>query len=189
MTVTSNTIANQAVQLMGGNQPAVSGMAPTFDSSTNGKALQNLYAPTVAAVARQYEWGFARTVNALVVTGNAAPFPWAYEYSYPAQCVQIWQLAPAALADPNDPLPINWIDGSNLVGGTQSRVIWTNQANAQAIFNANPAESTWDALFRQAVVELLARVLSLATAGKPDLAQSLLESSSGFTQIAEGRDG
>lgn len=185
---TSNDIANEAIQLMGGNQSAVTGLAPNFDNSTTGKALQKLYAPTVAAVARQSEWGFARQIVTLVLTGNAAPFPWAYEYAYPTNCVQVWQLSPAALSDTNNPLPVNSAVGNATVSGAQAKVIWTNLASAYAVINANPLESTWDALFRQAVIRLLASALSLAIGGKPDLAQSMLESGGAFETLAESRD-
>ena len=47
MTVTSNTIANQAIFLIGGNTPPVTGFAPTFDNSTAGVALHELYAAAV----------------------------------------------------------------------------------------------------------------------------------------------
>ncbi len=184
-TATSNSIANEAINLIGDNQPSVTGYAPTFDSSAAGKALQQLYAPTVAAVARQHEWDFARTNAALSLTGNLAPFPWAFEYAYPAQCVQIWQLAPASLTDPNDPLPVNWIAGNS----SQGRVVWTNLAGALAIYNANPPEAIWDALFRESVVRLLASGLAMALAGKPDVAKDLLESGGAFSQMAESRDG
>ena len=185
---TSNDIANEAIQLMGGNQSAVTGLAPTFDNSTTGKALQRLYAPTVAAVARQHEWDFARKTAALALSGNAAPFPWAYEYNYPAECVQLWQIAPASLLDVNNPIPINFTVGNAVVGGSQSKVIWTNLQGALGVYNANPQETTWDALFRQSVVRLLSSVLALSTAGKPDLAQSMLESGGAFETLAESRD-
>ena len=188
MAATSNDIANEAVQLMGGNQPFVTGLAPNFDSSVTGKALQKLYAPTVAAVARQSEWGFARQMVALALTGNVAPFPWTYEYAYPANCVQVWQLTPSALSDTNNPLPINSVVGNAVVAGVQSKVIWTNLASAYAAINANPLESTWDSLFRQAVVRLLASALAMAIGGKPDLAQTMLESGGAFESLAESRE-
>ena len=188
MVTTSNDIANEAIQLMGGNQPFVTGLAPNFDSSVTGKALQKLYAPTVATVARQHEWDFARQTVALALSGNVAPFPWAYEYVYPANCVQLWQLAPAALTDANNTLPINSAVGNAIVGAAQAKVIWSNLQNANAVINSNPLEATWDALFREAVVRLLASALAMAIGGKPDVAQSMLESGGAFETLAEGRE-
>jgi len=185
---TSNDIANQAIQLIGDNQPAVTGFAPSFDSSAAGQALQKLYAPCVATVMRQFGYDRARAQIALALTGNAAPYPFAFEYAYPAGCVQIWQLMPPSLPDINNPLPQNWSVGNNVVAGVQQPVIWANLASATAWFNNNPAESTWDSLMREAIVRLLASELSLALEGKPDLSQSFLEQGGAFQGLSETRD-
>jgi hypothetical protein len=186
--VTSNDIANQAIEYTGNNQPLVTGNAPGFDGSPNGIILQKIYAPAVATVARQWGWDLARNSFALVPTGNAAPLGYAFEYAYPPNGIEVWQLTPQfPLADPNNPLPVNWNIGNAIVAGTQSKVIWTNLANAQAVYNNNPNENTWDALFREAVVRLLASELAMAGTGRPDTSQALLESGAAFESIGEGR--
>jgi hypothetical protein len=189
MSVTSNDVANQAITAMGGNQPLVVGNAPNFDNSTAGKALARIYTPCVQTVMREWEWDFSRNTIALVVTGNVAPFPWTQEYGYPPNGIQVWQLAPAVLADANNPLPINWEIANAVVSGTQARVVHTNLANALAIYNNSPSEATWDALFREAVVRLLASELAIAIAGKPETSQLMLESGSAFESLAEQRQG
>ncbi len=187
MPTTSNTIANEALQLVGDNdQKPVTGEAPTFDNSTAGVALQLLYAPAVAAVARQYEWDFARKVITLVLSGNAAPFPWAFEYSYPPNGIQVWTLMDVA-SDPLYPLPTSFDVGNTLVATQQVKVIHTDLANARAVFNNNPLPDVWDPLFHQAVVRLLASALAMALAGKPDVAQSYLETGGAFETLGEGR--
>lgn len=188
MPVTSTDIANQALQMMGGNQPSVTGVSPTFDNSPAGKALQKIYAPCVQTVGRQFGWDFARAAVTLTLSGNAAPLGWLFEYLYPTGGVQVWQITPAALTDANNPLPINWAVGNAVVGPNQKKVIWTDQANARAYYNNNPTEDTWDPGFREAVVRLLASELSLALAGKPDAMQVLLSSGGEFEKMAEGRD-
>jgi len=185
---TSNDIANRAIMMMGGNQPAVTGVAPTFDSSTNGVALSRLYYSTVRTVMRQFSWDFSRNIVSLTLTGNVAPFPYIYEYAYPTNAVQVWQLTPATLADANNPLPINWSVANAIVGSNQTRVIHTNLQNAQAVIDNFPSENTWDDLFTEATVRLLASNLALATAGKPDLSKDLLESGGGFESIGQERD-
>jgi hypothetical protein len=187
MPATSTSVANEAVALMGGNQPPITGGAPTFDQSTAGKAAALLYVPTVNAVSRQFGWDFARTSVLLTLSGNVAPLPWAFEYNYPAG-VQVWQLMPNVLADANNPLPVDFAVGNAVVAGNQARVIWTNQATARAFYNGNPSEATWDDLFHQAVVRLLSSSMALAIAGKPDLAMALLESGSAFETVAESRE-
>lgn len=193
MAITSNDIANQAIQYPGDNQASVQGLYPNFDNNntTLGKILNRLYGPCVQTVGRQFGWDFARNIVALTASGNAGPFGPAggfqYEYLYPGNGVQVWQLFPAAAADVNNPLPVNWSVGNNIVAAAQVKVIWANQAAAGAAYNNNPNEGTWDPGFREAVVRLLASELAMAGAGKPDLAQSLVESGSGFEQIAEQR--
>lgn len=187
MTATSTDVANEAIQLMGGNQPLVTGVAPNFDSSTNGVILSKIYVPAVQTVARQFAWDFGRNISPLNLTGNTAPFPWAFEYFYPASAVQIWQLVPPSFDDANNPLPTTWSVGNALFQGIQRKVIWTDLANALVVANNAPAESTWDPLFREAVVRLLASGLAMASAGKPDTAQAMLESGAAFESLGEGR--
>jgi hypothetical protein len=188
MTVTSNDVANQAIQDIGNNMPQVNGQAPTFDNSPAGVALQRFYAPTVATVGRQFGWDFARNTATLSLSGNPAPAGWLYEYLYPSNGIEVWQLMPTPpFADANNPLPVNWNVGNTLVASVQTKVIWSNLANAQVTYNNNPSESTWDPLFREAVVRLLASVLGMAIAGRPDSAAAYLESGAAFENIGEGR--
>lgn len=188
MPVTSNEIANQAIQLIGDNQPLVTGFAPNFDSSAAGVALSKLYIPVVQTVGRQFAWDMARSTVALSLSGNIAPFPWSFEYLYPPNGIEVWQLHPGNLGDVNNPLPENWSIGNAIITGQQQRVVWTNLANAFATYNNSPNENTWDSLFREAVVRLLASELSTALAGKPDFAQMYLESGSAFETVGEGRE-
>jgi hypothetical protein len=189
VSVTSNDIANQAIQIIGDNQPPVTGVAPNFDTSAAGIALSKLYTPCVQAVARQFGWDFTRNTVALTPSGNAAPFPWTVEYNYPSNGVEIWQLTPPNLSDPNNPLPVNWAVANTVVLGVQTRVIHANLVGALAVYNNAPAESAWDSLFREEVVRLLASELAMALAGRPDTAQSLLDSAGGFGSLNEGRMG
>ncbi len=191
MAVDSNSVANEAIALMGDNQPRVTGQSPTWDSSTAGIALQNLYAPCVATVARQFGFDFARRVATLVASGNAGPFPYGFtgEYLYPSNGIEIWELLPAVQLDVNNPLPSTWGVGNTLVGLVQTKVIWTSILAPLATYNNNPAEATWDSLFREAVVRLLASELASAIASKPETEASFLNSAAGFTKIAETRNG
>lgn len=185
--VTSTDIVNQAIQLIGDNQPLVTGTAPTFDNSVAGKAAAALYTPCVQTVGRQWGWDFARNTASLTLSGGVAPFPWTFEYLYPGDGIEIWQLAPPALSDPNNPLPIDWDVANKLVGMVQKKVLFCNVANVLAIYNNMPNESTWDPLFREAVVRLLASEMAMAITGRPDTAQALIESGAAFETIGEGR--
>jgi hypothetical protein len=194
MALTATDIVNEAIMLVGDDQPLVTGVAPTFDSSVAGKAAQKLYYLCVRAVGRQFGWDFARNQFPLVVTGNMPPLGYTYEYAYPSfaglNAVQIYQLVPPfPLADPNNPAPVDWTVGNAVVSGTQAKVIWSNLQNASVICNNNPSESTWDPLFQQAVVRLLASSMAMAIAGKPDVAESMLQSGSAFETLGESRMG
>jgi hypothetical protein len=183
----STDIANEAIQLIGDNQPTIVSAAPNWDDSAAGKALRAVYASVVATVGRQFGWDMARSRVVLAQSGNIPPAPWSYEYLYPTNGIQIWQLSPPS-PDPNNPLPVNWSVGNVLVNSVQTKVIWTNQALAQAVYNNNPSEAVWDPLFRQSVVRLLASELAMALAGKPDTSQTQLEVGGAFTSLAETRD-
>lgn len=189
MAVTSNDIANQALQLVGNNAPAVTGFAPNFDSSAAGIALSKLYAPCIQTVGREFGWDFARKQVALALTGNTAPAQWSYEYGYPGNAVEVWQLLPSSGIDPNNPLPQRWAIGNAIVSGAQQRVIWSDLQNALANYNDNPNENSWDSLFREAVVRLLASELNIALAGKPDTSQMQMEAGTAFTGAGMGRQG
>jgi len=188
MTLTSTAVVNQALVDIGNDGPPVTGVAPNFDSSTAGQAAAKIYVDTVKAVARQFSWDFARQNAALSLSGNIAPFPWAFEYVYPSNCIQLWQLVPPTLADPNDPAPVRWAVGNAVVNSNQTRVIWSNLQNAKAFFNGNPAEAAWDSLFTETVVRILGSKLAMALEGKPDTSQSMLETAGAFQGIGVERD-
>ena len=189
MSFTSNDVANQAIALVGDNIPPVAGYAPTFDSSAAGTALSKLYTPCYQTVAKQFNWDFTRNIFTLSTTGNTPPFGWTYEYVYPAAAIEIMQIQPTTLVDANNPLPQNWVIGNAVVSGAQTKVIWSNLANARVVMNNAPSEATWDVGFREAMVRLLASELAMALFGKPDISQGYLESGSAFESIAETRTG
>ena len=180
-------VVNEALGIIGFDGALVTGAAPSFDTSIAGKNAARLYVPCVQAVARQFEWDFARHVDSLALSGNAAPFPWLYEYAYPTFAVQVWQVAPPSLADPNNPLPIEHAVGFALVASVATKVIWTNQQSAKAVYNGLPPVSVWDAGFRAAVVRLLSSEFAMAGPGKPEAAQSAMEAYGAFVGAASER--
>lgn len=190
MPLTATNIVNQACQLIGDNIPLVTGVAPTFDSSTAGKAAAQLYTLCVQAVGRQFGWDFARNQVALSASGNVGPFPMGYtgEYLYP-NGVQLWQLyGDLTVGDAiNNPAPVNWTVGNTLVSAVQKKVIWTSVPAPVALYNNAPAESTWDPLFQMSVVRLLASAMAMAIAGKPDVAEAMLQSGAAFESLGESR--
>lgn len=188
----SNTVANQALDLVGNNSPKVSGFAPTWDSSPAGKVLQDIYAQTVGATQRQFGWDASRRMITLVLSGNTGPYlagQFDNEYLYPGNGVEIWEVQPAAPIDKNDPLPYNYTVGNTLVNGVQTKVIWTDVDDAVAIYNNNPAEAVWDFGFTEAVVRALASKLALALAGRPETASLMGQTAQQAAAINASRNG
>lgn len=186
---TPTDIVNRALNFQGNRNAPVTGTYPNFDNSPSGVAAQLLYPQVVGEVLREFEFDFTRGTDALVLTGNVAPFPWAFEYTYPAAALEIWQVMPATLADVNNPLPINWSVGNALVASVQVRVIWANLVAARAVFNNNPRVETWDASVTDAIVRRLASAFALALSGAGERAENLLRGSAASVEIAKGRDG
>lgn len=188
MALTSTDVVNAAIQEIGDNQPPVTGTAPNFDNSAAGVAAAQLYTKCVQTVARSYGWDFARNNYNLVLSGNAAPVGWAFEYLYPTNGVQVRQLMPAAIADANDPRPVDWNVGNSAVGGVSVKVVWANLANAKALITNQPPESTWDPLFVESVVRLLASEMAMALEGRPDTARDQMAAFGQFEQAGAERD-
>ncbi len=190
MTVSATDIVNQALMMIGGNQPPVTGNAPLFDNSAAGKAAAQLYTPCVQTVGRQYGWDMARNTVALVLATGTAPAPWARQFLYPTNGIQVWQIFTTAGLDPNNPLPVNFVVANALISAVQTKIILCNLAatNAVAVYNNNPSETLWDPGFREAVVRLLASEMAMAIGGKPDAMTALLSSGSAFETIGEKRD-
>src|ERR1039458_8109532 len=82
------------------------------DGTPAAKYAAVIYAPTVQLMLREIDPAFARFTAALTIAVNPPNYPpWAWEYTYPADCVRLRQVGPpgsgtGALADPNDPRPI-----------------------------------------------------------------------------------
>lgn len=186
---TSTDIANQALTLSGNDGPPITGVAPNFDDSPAGQAAAKFYTPCVQTVARQFGWDFSRNTVALGLSGNSAPVPWSYEYLYPTNGVEVRALLPGTIADPNDPLPVNYIVANNAVSGIAKRVIQTNLANAVAVYTNQPNEDTWDAVFREAVVRLLASEFADALNSKPDTARAMMTQAEQFVEVGTTRGG
>lgn len=186
---TPTDIVNQAIQYIGNNQKPVTGSYPTFDTSVAGVAASYLYGPCVQTVMKQYGWDFGRTVAALTASGNTAPLPWSQEYLYPTDGLTILQLLPPSLSDKNNPAPIEWTVANVLVTSIPTKVIWTNQATASAVYSNFPPPNVWDVGFREAVARLLASELAMAIFGKPDVSEKNLEGAGAFEAAAEGRPG
>lgn len=203
--VQSVDIVNRAIGLIGDNQPLVTGSGnyptPTFDTSPAGLAASVIYVDAVNTMARQHSYDCLRKTLALVLTGRVAPFPWAYEYQYPADMIQLWQiipgsalppagnLAPVWMLDNNDPKPTRWSVATDTISGIVTKVILSNDAGALAVYGAMPNENVWDAGFTHTVVRFLASELAMAIAGRPETSARELQNTGQFAAMAQRRSG
>lgn len=181
-------IVNRAIQLIGDNQAPVTGTEPNFDTSAAGVAAKYLYPGVVQTVAKRFGWDFARNVAALVIAGTP-PVNWAFQYAYPTNGIEVRQLMPAAITDPDNPLPVSWTIANATIASVPTKVIWTNLASAVAVFTNNPPVALWDAGFVEAVVRLLASEMAMAIPGKPATSQAQLDAFTGFEKEGMERAG
>lgn len=77
------------------------------------------------------KWSFAKTILTLAPTGNKVT-GWAYEYTYPTDCLKALEIAKSNKNDPDIPFQAGSTIDYNT--GVQKRVIWTNQEAAQLVF-------------------------------------------------------
>lgn len=185
--LSATDIVNRAVQLIGDNQPPVTGTAPNFDTSSAGQAAKYLYPDVVQTVAKRYGWDFSRNTAALAITGTPPP-NWTYQYAYPTNGLEVRQVMPA-VPDSNDPKPVSWTVANATIAGVPTKVVWANEANAVAVFTNQPPEALWDAGFVEAVVRLLASGLAMAVAGRPLTSQGQMDAFESFEREGVTRDG
>ena len=196
--ITSNDIVNEAIQIIGNNQPYVTGTFPNFDTSPSGKAAAKTYQSVCSSVMRQTEWDFLRSTAILNArTSGTIPAPWRCEYDYPVDqfgnpVPQIWQILPYNVPTDDinmNPISYNWVVGYSS-DSPPAKVIWTNLRNAQVVYTRNPVgfETYWDALFRQAVVRMLASELAMAVSARPDTSRDAYETGGQFIQAGANRD-
>lgn len=188
MPVSESDIVNQAIALIGDKTPPVTGTAPNFDDSPAGIAARYLYPAAVAFVAKTFEWDYARRWIALELSGQGAPLDFQFEYLYPTNGIEVWQVYTIPVV-PMDPRPTTWVIANALVNGVQTKVIWTNAANARAIYNNNPGPDVWDAAVREAIVRHLASEMAMALAGRPETSENMLQSGAAARGLAETREG
>ena len=181
------SVVNTALELIAAQQQITS----LTDGSPAASAANVIYAPVVQLVLRDLDPDFARFTAALALSGAATPVPpWAYEYLYPADCVRVRQVRPAAGSyNINDPQPVRSAVAFDVISAVNTKVILTNQANALLVYTSlTPTEAQWDAQFAEAVSRRLANPLAMALSGRPDFAEELLSQAQEMAATAEAVD-
>lgn len=184
--ITVTSVVNYALELIA-SQTFITSI---LDGSPAANAAAIVFNPTVVLLLRELDPDFARFTAPLVAAITPSNFPWwAYEYTYPLDCLRVRQVRPpssgvGSLVDLNNPMPVRSNVATDVISGAPVKVILTNQQNALAVYTTSDvaiATNLWDAVFAEAVARRLGNPLSLALSGRPDLAKNLLEEA---TQIA-----
>lgn len=184
MALDSAAIVNIALELIASQ----SKITTLNDGSDPANAALIVYAPTVQLMLRELDPDFARKSAQLTLSAAGSPIPpWAYEYLYPADCVRLRTVFPAAgTYDINDPAPIKSNVYFDMISGTPTKVIGTNVVNAHAIYTTSlVTEAMWDSAFVDTVARRLANPLAMALSGRPDFAREILEESARMASTAE----
>jgi hypothetical protein len=175
-------LCNIALVRMGWKGPRI---ASLFDGSAASQKFLDLYAQTRDELLRNdiYDWGFAeRNVSLSLLksapiagyfppnTWNPAVNPppgWAYEYTYPADCLKVRAVKPVPLFGINwDPQPqVYSIDNDSAFTPPQ-RVILCNVPNAVLVYTGQVTDSTsWDVAFTGALAAKLERAVAASLVG------------------------
>lgn len=130
---------------------------------------------------RSAPWGFARTQVLLTQLGSlaasTAPYPWAYKYSYPNDCLKLRYILP----QPSDPTQVTCWSPSRayrfLVANDPSgRVLLSNVFSAIGVYTkdeGNPA--MFDPLFEGALIALLAAHLVIPLSGNANMRAQFIQ--------------
>lgn len=184
MTVGSTpaSMVNRALQEIAA-QATVTGVPPVFDNSAAGLAAGILYPGAITLLLRQQDYEFARRDVNLTLQADHG-YPWAYAYTYPADCLKVRQVAPATW-DQNDPQAVRW-EVMELDGG---KIIACNVPTAVLTYTTSGVtEAQFDSVFEETLVRYLASELVMSLGGRPDFSEKMLEHSGMLVGLGAGKD-
>ena len=155
-------ICNRALSRLG----TAATIASLDEDSTEARHCAIWYAATRDALLRAADWNFARRREELADMGSP-PTGWDYRYAVPTDCVRVLRLASATNAAP---LPFE------IAGASTSRVLFTDQEDAELIYTARVEEPTlFDAGFAAALVDQLAANIAYPITQKTEIAVRLAQ--------------
>lgn len=149
-----------------------------LDTTTpEGRYALLLYAPLRDFLLREGDYDFALKSPTITAIGSAST-PWVYAYTLPSDCIRIRQLIPQVY-DPLNPLPVEW----NLDNG----VIVTKMAVSIIVYTYAATETSWDTMFHEAFVRMLASSLSFALQNRMEVSKEMLNEAIQFATAANIR--
>ncbi len=219
---TETDIVNRALSAFG----ARSTILNMQERSNEAAAARLLYEPTRKAMLRAAHWNFARKTAYLSLL-KAAPGtpqnpesgssnwqpsypapPWAYEYAYPSDCLQMRRVIPqwnntgglpSGIESYPSYMPVAppWQSAQPFIVATDTNdqnqrinVILTNQQLAIGVWTADIEEvDLWDDLFQEAMVCALASRMVIDLSGDKTLARGMAERAMVALDQARVRDG
>lgn len=152
-------IANMAL----GNIGDRSRIDSLTEASPQAQAAQLYYETARDATLEAHDWGFARKVAALALTGNTPlDTSWGYEYIYPADCLKMRRLLPEVLS-----VQVPWERGVSADG---YKIIWTNLGEAYGRYTLKITDSSFfSAEFVEALSWKLGSMMAMKVTGSSSI--------------------
>lgn len=177
--MTSNIdITNRALATIGTRSQITS----MVDGSAEALYANLLYNDLRDFMLREGDYDFA-LVDIAAVPQAVPALPWTFRYSYPTDAIRIRQLIPLGFIA-LDPMPIEW----NLLSIANVRYIVTTQAIVNILYTYPAPEDSWDAIFTESFVRLLASGLAFALENRIPASREKLQEAIAFANIANMRD-
>lgn len=162
-------VINAALRSAGYPRP----IAEIYEGSRASRVAVEVYGPARDALLQSQDWDFAfRDAQLVATVGGSLRGGFLYEYNYPSDALRIRQVHGGSVAT-NDPQPVRFLVANDFTLNPPAKVIYTNQATAQAAYVGQITDpTTWNPGFTQAFVALLAKIFSFALQDSADLART-----------------
>jgi hypothetical protein len=150
-----------------------------YEGSPASIAALQIYSRTRDQLLQQGRWPFAKREVALVaVTGQTPPNPWAFEYTYPSDCLRVRYVKAGPLTGGGrslDPQPVLFSVWNDQRPATPVRAILSDQSAAILVYTGKITDpAAWEPGFTRAFVDVLAKKLSFPLAKSADIIKARL---------------
>lgn len=151
-----------------------------YEGSAASRVALAYYSQTRRETIQMGNWPFAYREVALNAVGGATPpSPWAYEYTYPSDCLRARQVRPGPLTGGtrnNNPTPLLWQEYNDQTQNPIARTILSDQSPAVLTYNGDVTDpTTWPPEFIRTFVSRLAEKLSFGLFKGADIIKGRVE--------------
>ena len=126
------------------------------EDSTEANLCRVYYDEARKQMLERHDWNFARKRLTLAEVPDG-PDDWAYQYGYPVDCLQARAIVKGSPAYPEIPFEVSVDPDDGLIGSADTKVIWTNQPEAQLRYTYNQKDPSF---FSQSYVICLSWALA-----------------------------